>query len=70
MGIMTLIKNDLIKACQCIHTSDRCVIVEIDDILFANVYLPCNGTADRQLICSEVLNSIFFGLVNTTIVDT
>jgi len=57
-GIAILVKNSLHKLTKCIHCSDRYAIVQIGDCLFVNMYLPCSGTVDRELICDSILNKV------------
>jgi len=57
-GTAILVKNDLLHVCTCIAVAERYVIIKIGDLLCINVYLPCTGTIDGQLICSDVLNNI------------
>jgi len=52
-GIITLVNNSLRKLTKIIHCSDRYVIIEV-----VNVYLPCVGSANRQLICDEILTDV------------
>lgn len=54
-GVMTLVKNSLRKATNTIFTSDRCAIVNVMDWTFINVYMPCVGTENRDLILERVL---------------
>jgi hypothetical protein len=58
-GTTILIKNELMGAVECIHASERFVIIRVGDILCINVYLPCAGTKDRNLIYYELLNDIW-----------
>ena len=44
---------------ECIHTSDRFVIIRVGDIVCINVYFPCSGTKDRSLLYSELLNDVW-----------
>ena len=53
-----LIKNDLMSVVECIHNSDRFVIIRVGDIVCISVYFPCSGTTDRSLLYSELLNDI------------
>ena len=46
------------KYSKTIHCSDRYAIIKVGNSLFVNVYLPCVGTTDRQLICDDVLAEI------------
>lgn len=57
-GVIILIKNSLRKMTKTIHCSDRYAIIKVGNSLFVNVYLPCVGTTDRQLICDDVLAEI------------
>ena len=57
-GMITLVNNRLRKLAKVIHCSDRYVIIQVGDCLIVNVYLPCVGSANRQLICDEILTEI------------
>ena len=57
-GVVILIKNSFRKLTEAIHCSDRYAIVKVGSCLFVNVYLPCAGTLDRQLVCDDVLGEI------------
>jgi hypothetical protein len=57
-GVMTLIKNSLRSLTECIYSTERCVIVRIGDLMLINIYLPCAGTSDRVLICSDLFSEI------------
>jgi len=50
-----MIKDSLRKITKTVRCSDCYVIVKVGDCLFVNVYLPCVGSTDRQLICDNVL---------------
>ena len=54
-----LTKNSLRKLTESIHCDDRHVIVKVADCLFANVYLPCAGTINRQAICEDIFADIW-----------
>lgn len=58
-GVITLIKNNLRKLTKTIHCDDRYVIIQIGDCIFVNVYLPCAGSSNRQLICENTLAEIW-----------
>ena len=58
-GIVTLIKNDLMSAVDCVYASDRFAIIRVGDIICINVYFLCSGSKDRNLIYSELLNDIW-----------
>ena len=57
-GMMILLRNDIVPVSECIHTSERFVIVKVGDLLVVDVYLPCVGTQNRYEICSEILLEI------------
>ena len=57
---MVLISNNIVQAAECIHTSERLVVVKVGDVLFMDVYLPCVGTQNRFDICSDILIEICF----------
>jgi len=57
-GVISMIRNDLRSATETIYCSDRCNIVRVANLVFVNVYLPCVGTADRLLICQDLLADI------------
>ena len=44
--------------CECLCTAERLVVVRISNILLCNVYLPCTGTVDRELICEDVIAQV------------
>ena len=56
---MILLKNSLLPVSNCIYASERIVIIKVGDLLCINVYFPCVGTVDRQLICEEILSDIY-----------
>ena len=53
-----VVNTSLRKLTKVIHSSDRYVIIQVGDCLIVNVYLPCVGSANRQLICDEILTEI------------
>jgi exonuclease III len=57
-GVMMLIKNSLCHATECVYRAERCVIIRIGNILCINIYLPCAGTANRLLICEDVIADV------------
>ena len=57
-GTAILVKKDLLPACERIDVSDRLVVILIGDLLCVNVYLPCRGTPDRDLLCKDILDNI------------
>jgi len=58
-GVMLLIRNDLRHVTECLYTADRCVVIRVADWIIINVYMPCKGTDDRQLICQDVLDDVW-----------
>ena len=40
------------------YTAERLVVVRISNILLCNVYLPCTGTVDRELICEDLIAQV------------
>ena len=58
-NVITLINNTLRKITETVCCSDRYVIVKIADCLLVNVYLPCDGTINVNLICDDVLADIY-----------
>ena len=46
------------KITRTIHCSDRYSTVKVGDCIVINVYLPCVGSVNRQLVCEEVLAEI------------
>jgi len=59
-SVMTLIRNDLRSVTETVFADERFVIVRIADYIIINLYLPCNGSKDRHLICEDVLHDIAF----------
>jgi len=58
-GVVTLIRNEqLLSECECLYTAERLVVVRISNILLCNVYLPCTGTVDRELICEDLIAQV------------
>jgi len=57
-GVITLISRNLRKVKETLCCSDRFTIIRIADYLIINVYLPCSGTADRLLICEDILADV------------
>jgi len=57
-GVITLISRNLRKVTETLCCSDRFTIIRIADYLIINVYLPCDGTAERLLICEDILADV------------
>jgi exonuclease III len=58
-GVMFMINNNLRSITEFICSADRYAIIRVADWIFVNVYLPCKGTVDRQLICEDILEDIW-----------
>jgi Reverse transcriptase (RNA-dependent DNA polymerase) len=54
-GVICMINNDLRKYTETISCSDRMSIIKVYDKIIINIYMPCIGTADRLLICDEII---------------
>ena len=57
-GIMCMINNDLRTFTETIHCAERYAILRLFNYLIINVYFPCAGTLDRELICDDMLAEI------------
>ena len=57
-GVVTLINNRLRNITQTVHCDERFSIVKIADVVIVNVYLPCQGTQDRIMLCDDLLAQI------------
>ena len=53
-GVITLVNNKLRKCTETVKCDDRFAIIKVDDLLVVNVYLPCQGTADRLAIVEDI----------------
>ena len=53
-GVMTLVKHGFSHCTQTLCASERCVVVKVFNILVCNVYFPCTGTVDRELIIENL----------------
>ena len=40
--------------------SERFIVVKVGDLICINIYLPCRGTPDRDLLCKEVLDNVLY----------
>jgi exonuclease III len=54
-GVMCLVNNNLRKLSETIYCSERFAVIKVCNCIIINVYLPCVGTADRLLICEDLL---------------
>jgi len=41
-----------------VNVSERFLVVKVGDLICINIYLPCRGTPDRDLLCKEVLDNV------------
>ena len=57
-GVMILIKNALRTLTETIYCEERFAVVRIANYLIVNVYLPCVGSNDRNLIYEDVLYTV------------
>lgn len=57
-GVLTMINNNIRHITETIYCSERCNIVRVDKLIIVNVYLPCVGTVDREIICQDLLADI------------
>jgi hypothetical protein len=57
-GMAVLIHNTLRSYCETITSGERFMIIKLFGYIIANVYLPCNGTAQRLNLTESVLNDI------------
>ena len=58
-GLMFLINKELRKLTETIHYSERYAVIKVENFLVFNVYLPCVGTQNRQLIVDEILSELY-----------
>ena len=58
-GTIILIKNDLRQVTHTVHCDEHHVIVKVANYLFVNVYMPCQGTADRITMYDDILRYIW-----------
>jgi len=57
-GVLTVINNDIRHITETIYCSERCNIVRVGEVIVVNVYLPCVGTTNREIICQDLLADI------------
>ena len=58
-GVMIMIKNDLRRLTETVFCSSRYAIVRVANLLFINVYMPCNGTSNRLIISQDLLAEVW-----------
>jgi exonuclease III len=57
-GVMILLKHDLLHLTQTLCANERLVVIRLSNLLLCNVYFPCAGTADRELIIESLCDQI------------
>jgi len=57
-GVMCMINYNLRAFTETVHCAERYAIIRLFNYLIVNVYFPCSGTADRELICDALLVEI------------
>jgi len=67
-GVITVVNKRLRKITETVCCHERYNIIRISNYLIINVYMPCAGTADRLLICSDILADIQSWCDSTTLV--
>ena len=58
-GVVSLVKNSLLRHTLVIHCDERFTIIRVFNYLIINVYLPCYGSPDRLIKCDELLTDIW-----------
>ena len=57
-GAMTLVSKHLHNFTKIVCATECYVIVTAGNILIINVYFPCVGTANRLLVCEEIIDNL------------
>ena len=57
-GTAIIMKRDVASFAHNIISNDRITAVKFSNWLLINVYMPCVGTANRQLLCNNILDEI------------
>ena len=57
-GVAVLINNKLRRITRTVHCAQRYAIINIGNLLIVSAYFPCTGTANRNLIYSDLLADI------------
>jgi len=55
----TLVSKTLLNNTSTVYCDERFNIVKIFDRLIVNVYLPCSGSSNRLIVCSDLLADIW-----------
>ena len=59
-GVMILLRNNLNEFTETLCATERLVIIRLGNALIANIYLPCVGTSDRDIIIYDTFENIAF----------
>jgi len=57
-GVVSLVNKKLRHVTETVCYRERYTVIKVINYLIVNVYLPCVGTADRLLICSNIFADI------------
>jgi len=52
-GVICLIKSSLRGITSTVYCSERYVIVKVGDCIIINIYPPCVGSINRELLCDD-----------------
>jgi len=55
---MCLINNRLRTVTRTVYCSECYMVIKVCDCIIVDIYLPCTGSANRELICEETLAEI------------
>lgn len=56
-GILTMVKNKYINCTRAVYSDSRMEIVRVINNVYINLYLPCVGTRERELIAEQILHT-------------
>lgn len=57
-GVSILVHNELLQNVNCIHASEKFVIITYFNTIFINVYFPCSSTSGSDQLISSILTEI------------
>ena len=58
-GVMILVNKNLRKHTITVHCEERFDIIKVFKYLFINLYLPCSGTDNRNVITCDLLDDVW-----------
>jgi len=58
-GVIALISNKLRTITETVCFSQRFTVIRIADCMFVNVYFPCAGTTDREILREDLLSDMW-----------